>query len=48
MTLSEAAARLGVDRPSPQRLIDEGTLPSIKIGRRTLVTRHKIEAMLAD
>ena len=48
MTPNAAATRLGIDYPSMQRLIDEGAVPVIKIGERTLVTTAKVEAMLTD
>ncbi len=47
-TVGGAAKRLGLDRPSMQALVDDGTVPAIRIGKRTLVARHKIEAMLAE
>lgn len=42
-TVSEAAAALGVSRPTIYRLLHRQDFPSLKIGGRTLVSRAGLE-----
>lgn len=44
----EAAAVLGVGRSTIYRLIDEGTLRRMLIGRRALIPRADIDSYIAD
>jgi excisionase family DNA binding protein len=46
MTVDEAAVFLGVSRQTAWRRVWDGTLPSIRLGRRVLVPRARLEAML--
>lgn len=42
LTIAEAAARLGVSRAYAYQLASDGTLPTVRLGRRILVP---VEAM---
>ena len=44
--LPEIAARLGVSRTSIYRWANNGTLPTIRLGRRLLVPRAALEELL--
>lgn len=46
--LPEVATRLGVSRTSAYRWAKDGTLPTIRLGRRLLVPRAALEAMLNE
>lgn len=45
---AEAAACIGVSRARLYQLIDDGTIPSIKLGRRRLIRRQALEQLLLD
>jgi excisionase family DNA binding protein len=47
-TVPEAARELGIGKSLLWRLIGEGRVPVLRLGHRTLVTRHTIEALLAE
>ncbi len=46
LTVTEAAACLGLSRGTAYQAVREGSIPSIRIGRRILVPVHALEAML--
>lgn len=46
ITVTEAARALGIGRNLAYRLIQEGTIPSLRLGRRLVVPRTGFEAML--
>ncbi|MCE7875360.1 DNA-binding protein [bacterium CPR1] len=46
ITVDEAAAYLGVSRYSAYQAVREGSIPSIRIGRRILVPVQPFEALL--
>lgn len=46
VSINEATAILGIGRSSVYRMITEGTLDTRKIGRRTLILRSDLEAIL--
>ncbi len=45
-TVEGAAQALGIGRTTVYRLINEGNLKVVKIGRRTLVTSESIRALV--
>jgi excisionase family DNA binding protein len=47
MTVDEVAAYLGISRGTAYDGVRRGEIPSLRIGRRILVPRAAIEAMLA-
>src|SRR5690348_7000502 len=46
MTVEEAARRLGIGRNLAYRLAREGAIPSLRLGRRILVPRARLDALL--
>ena len=48
LTVEEAAAYLSLSRGSAYQAIRAGEIPSIRIGRRLLVPRAALEAMLGE
>lgn len=44
MSVVEAARRLGIGRTKIYELIESGRLPSVKIGKRRLISHEMIEA----
>ena len=46
LDLPEVAARLGVSRTSIYRWAKDGTVPTIRLGRRLLVPRAVVEELL--
>ena len=48
LSLPEAAELLGVGKTLVQRLINDGALPSFKIGGRRLIRREDVEAFVHD
>jgi excisionase family DNA binding protein len=48
MTVEEAARILGISRNSAFRAVQRGQLPSIRIGRRILVPRARLSALIAS
>ncbi len=46
MTVDEAAAYLQISRGLAFAAVRDGTLPSVRIGRRILVPRRQLEALL--
>ena len=46
MTVEEAAATLGVSRALGYELVADGTIPSLRLGRRIVVPRRRLEAMI--
>jgi excisionase family DNA binding protein len=46
MTVEEAARLLGISRNSAFRAVRSGELPAIRIGRRLLVPRSHVTALL--
>lgn len=46
VTVTEAAEILGVSRTSAYELVRAGTLPSVRLGRRIVVTRRTLEGLL--
>lgn len=47
LTVIEAAVCLGVSRNTTYQAIRNGTIPSIRVGRRVLVPLHALEALLS-
>lgn len=47
-TVEEAAALLGISRPTAYEAVKTGSIPHIKIGRRILIPVAALEKMLAD
>ena len=48
ITRTEAAAALGVDPRTITTSIDNGTIPSVRLGRRIVIPREKFLALFAD
>jgi excisionase family DNA binding protein len=46
LTVEEAAALLRISRQSAYAAVKAGELPTVKIGRRLLVPRHRLEQLL--
>jgi excisionase family DNA binding protein len=46
VTVSEAAQLLGVSRMTAYSAVREGTIPSLRIGRRVLVPRAALERLV--
>lgn len=46
LTVNEAAAYLRISRSLAFTAVRDGTLPSLRIGRRILVPRRQLEALL--
>jgi excisionase family DNA binding protein len=46
LTVDEAARMLGISRNSAFRAVQRGDLPAIRIGRRLLVSRERLLALL--
>ena len=46
LTVDEAAAYLRISRGLAFAAVRDGTLPSIRVGRRILVPRRQLEALL--
>lgn len=46
MTVEEAAKYLGIGRRQAYEAINRGELPSLRLGRRILVPRARLEALL--
>lgn len=46
LNLSEVATLLGVSKSSAHRWAADGTLPTVRLGRRVLVPRAAIEKLL--
>ena len=45
-TVEQAAERLGVSRGTAYQAVREGQVPSVRVGRRVLIPRHRLEAFL--
>ena len=43
---AEAAAAIGISRARLYQLLDDGTIPSLKLGRRRLIRREALTALL--
>lgn len=48
ITRQEAAEALGVDPRTITVGIEDGTIPSVKLGRRVVIPREKFLALFAD
>jgi excisionase family DNA binding protein len=48
VTVREAAALLGVGRDTAYAAVRDGTLPSIRLGKRLVIPMAALEKMLAD
>jgi excisionase family DNA binding protein len=46
-TVEEAGRRLGISRDLAYRLAGDGTLPTLRLGKRLVVPRVQLERMLA-
>lgn len=46
LTVEEVAAILGLGRNACYEAVARGDIPSLKIGRRILIPRHRLEALL--
>ena len=47
MTVSQTAVVLGISRSSAYECVREGSIPSIRLGRRIVVPRRAIDELLA-
>lgn len=47
VSVTEAAALLGVSRPTVYKLIHRGDFPVVRVGSRTLIHRRKLEEWAA-
>lgn len=47
-TVTEAAAVLGISRTSAYERVRAGELPALRLGRRIVITRTVVDAMLSD
>ena len=47
ITVTEAAAWLGISRQTAYQEVRTGAIPSIRLGRRILVPVHALEALLS-
>ncbi len=47
-TVDEAAALLGISRNKAYEAVKTGVIPSIKIGRRILIPRQRLEDMVNE
>ncbi len=47
-TVSEAAQILGVSKPTMYDLVHKGTIPSTKVGRKILISRHVLTNWLEN
>ena len=45
-TVEEAAELLGISRNSAYEAVRKGEIPTIRLGRRILIPRSRLEAML--
>ena len=48
LTVPEAARLIGISRMTAYSAVREGTIPSIRIGRRVLVPRAALDRLLAQ
>jgi excisionase family DNA binding protein len=48
LTVEEAAALLGISRGLAYELVAKGDIPSLRLGRRIVVPRRRIEQMVED
>ena len=48
VTRAEAAAALGVDPRTITASIENGAIPSVRLGRRVVIPREKFLALFAD
>ena len=48
LTVEQAAVVLGISRGLAYELAARGELPCLRLGRRLVVPRHALEALLAD
>ncbi len=48
MTVEEAAHLLGISRAFAYELVARGELPAVRLGRRIVVPRRALEALLDD
>ena len=48
LTVEQTARVLGLGRGLTYQLVREGRIPSIRLGRRLLVPRRQLEAMLLE
>jgi excisionase family DNA binding protein len=48
MTVEQAAAELGISRGLAYQAAQDGSLPTIRIGRRLLVPRAKLAELLGE
>jgi len=46
LTVSEAAAALGISRTHAYELVARGELPSLRLGRRIVVPRRSLERLV--
>ena len=46
-TVTEAAELLGISRSSAYECVRRGEIPSLTLGRRVVIPRHGLEALLA-
>jgi excisionase family DNA binding protein len=48
MTVPEAAALLGLSESATYEAVARGEIPAVKIGRRVLIVRDRLMALLRD
>ncbi len=46
MTIEEAAECTGIGRNTMRKLVDWGTLPVLKVGRKTIIRRDTLERFM--
>jgi excisionase family DNA binding protein len=46
LTVDEAAAKLRISRNHAYKLIADGTIPALRLGRRVLVSRVALDSLL--
>jgi excisionase family DNA binding protein len=46
-SVEETARRLGISRAHAYDLVAQGEIPSLRLGRRIVVPKHALKAMLA-
>jgi len=48
MTVTQAATVLGISRSSAYECVRLGAIPSIRLGRRIVIPRNAVDALLAS
>ena len=48
LSVAEAAAALGISRPTMYHLLNRSDFPRVQVGRRVLIPRRELEAWLTQ